>query len=112
MATKRSEESNAKLRFGYVSDYDKSRHMARVIFPELDNLVSGWLQIICEHSWRDYWKDGQEHKCICPEKAGVIVEHHDEYYLNSGEHVACLMQGNGTECGVILGCVYDDKVRP
>lgn len=40
MVTSRSEESSAKLRFGYVSDYDKSRHMARVIFPELDNLVS------------------------------------------------------------------------
>lgn len=112
MAISQSEEGYARLRFGYVSDYDKSRHMARVIFPELDNIVSGWLQVIAEHTNRDYMKDGKEHVCICHHSGGAIVKHHDEYYLETGEHVACLMNGSGTENGIIIGCIYDDKVRP
>lgn len=108
----RSEELKAVMRFGYVSDYDKSKHMARVIFPELDDLVSGWLQVLVEHSRRDFMKDGKEHKCICHHAGGAIVKHHDEYYLETGEHVVCLMQGSGTESGVILGCIYDERNRP
>ena len=112
MDTSRSEEGYSRLRFGYVSDYDASRHMARVIFPELDDLVSGWLPIIVEHSRRDFMKDGKEHYCQCHHNQGNIVEHHDELYLEVNEHVACLMQGSGTESGVILGCIYDEGNRP
>ena len=108
----RSEEGNAKLRFGIISDYDKSRNMARVIFPELDNLVSGWLPVISEHTRRDFFKDGKEHVCICHHSGGAIVKHHDELYLETGEHVACIMSGSGTESGVILGCIYDEGNRP
>ena len=104
-------EGYARLRYGYISDYDASRHMARVIFPELDNMVSGWLQIIVEHTKRDYMKDGKEHICKCHHYGGIGY-HHDEYYMAIGEQVACLMNGTGTENGVILGCIYDEVNRP
>ena len=109
MDIKRNEEYSARLRFGYVSDYDMIKHMARVTFPELDDLVSGWLPVIVEHTQRDYLLDGKEHVC---HYTGGLVKHHDDTYMKVGEHVACLMQGNGTESGVILGCFYDDKVMP
>ena len=107
----RSEEHNARMRFGHVTEYDKIKHRAKVKFPELDDLVSDWLQIVVEHSRRDFMKDGKEHVCHCHHYGG-IVKHHDECYLEIGEHVVCLMQGSGTESGVILGCVYDDKNLP
>lgn len=77
-------------RFGYVSDYDAKRHMARVIFPELDDVVSGWLQV------------------------GVmnVLKNHDEIHLDIGEHVFCILQGSGVESGVVLCSIYDDKNKP
>lgn len=86
----RSEEKSSGMRIGYVSDYDSKRHMARVIFPELDEMVSGWLQVIVPNSKRN----------------------HDEHHLDIGEHVVCMMQGSGTESGIVFGSVYDDKNIP
>ncbi len=82
-------ELNATLRFGHVTEYDEARHMARVNFPDM-GMVSHWLPVIVPNT----------------------LKNHDEFYLDSGEHVACLMQGQGTETGVILGSFYDDKNKP
>ena len=77
------------LRFGHVTEYDPLRHMARVHFPDLD-LTSYWLPILTHNT----------------------LKNHDETHLDIGEHVACMMSGDGAEMGVVLGAFYDDKNIP
>ena len=84
------DESCAHGRFGYVSAYDPKRHMARIQFPDKDNLVSAWLPVAVQNSKRN----------------------HDERHLDVGEHVYCNMMGNGLEAGVVICSVYDDKNKP
>ena len=83
-------ESGSIARFGYVSAYDAKKHMARVIFPDKDNLVSDWLPVVIPNS----------------------KENHDELHLDINEHVFCIMLGNGLEAGAVIGAVYDDKNKP
>ena len=83
-------EESTIIRYGYVSDYDAKRHMARVIFPDKENLVSNWLPLLIANS----------------------LKNHDEFHVDINEHVACLMSGNGIENGVILGAIYDDTNKP
>ena len=83
-------ENAAIGRFGYISDFDAKRMMARVAFPDKNNLVSDWLPVLILNAKLT----------------------RDEHYLDVGEHVYCLMQGNGLEAGVILGAVYDDANKP
>lgn len=73
-------------RFGYVSDYDSENHRARVIFPDMDNLVSGWLSVGVPNSKLN----------------------RDKIPLDINEHVFCLLTGNGIEEGVIICAIYDD----
>ena len=80
----------SELRTGYVSDYDAKRHMARVIFPDKGDLVSGWLPLCVRNS----------------------KNNHDEHHLDINEHVACLFSDNGLEEGIILSALYDDKNPP
>ena len=82
-------EFNATLRFGHVKEYDEARHMARVYFPDM-GLISHWLPVIVPNS----------------------IMNHDELHVDLEEHVACLMQGQGTEAGIIIGAFYDDKNKP
>ena len=77
---------DCNLRFGHVTEYDSSRHMARVNFPDL-GITSYWLPVIVSNS----------------------LKNHDETHLDAGEHVTCMMNG---EIGVILGAFYDDKNKP
>ena len=77
------------LRFGHVTEYDPSRHMARVNFPDL-GITSYWLPILTHNT----------------------LKNHDETHLDIGEHVACMMSGQGAEMGVVLGAFYDDKNTP
>lgn len=83
-------EANCTCRYGYVSDFDPDRMMARVRFPDMDNLISGWL-------------------CV-----GVMnsLKNRDEFALDIDEHVFCIMSGNGIEEGIILACIYDAKNKP
>lgn len=83
-------ENACELRTGYVSDYDAKRHMARVIFPDKGNLVSGWLPVTVRNS----------------------LKNHDEHHLDINEHVAVLMNGNGHEEGLVISALYDDKNPP
>ena len=83
-------ETGAHGRFGYVSDYDPKRHMARIHFPDKDNLVSAWIPVAIPNS----------------------LKNKDEIHLDIGEHVYCNMMGNGLEAGVVLCSVYDDKNKP
>ena len=80
---------DCSLRFGHVTEYDPSRHMARVNFPDL-GIVSYWLPVLVSNS----------------------LKNHDEVHVDIGEHVACMMSGDGAEMGVILGAFYDDKNKP
>ena len=70
-----------------VSD---KRHMARIEFPDKDNLVSAWLPVAVRNSKKN----------------------HDEHHFDIGEHVFCSMMGNGLESGVVLCAIYDDKNAP
>ncbi|MBQ9527605.1 MAG: phage baseplate assembly protein V [Fretibacterium sp.] len=83
-------EPGAVARFGYVSVYDPKRHMARVRFPDKGDVVSGWLPVTVPNTKRNK----------------------DERPLDVGEHVFCVMMGNGLEAGAILGAVYDDTNKP
>lgn len=78
------------VRFGTVSDYDAKRHMARIKFPDRDGIISGWLPVCVTNS----------------------TGNHDESHLDIDSHVFCLMQGNGTESGVVMGSIYDDANKP
>jgi len=83
-------EAGAVARFGYISNYDAERHRARVIFPDKDNLPSGWLPVVVPNS----------------------LKNHDELHLDINEHVLCLMLGNGIEAGAVIGAIYDNKNKP
>ena len=83
------EMHTTNLRFGHVTEYDPSRHMARVNFPDME-LVSYWLPVLVPNA----------------------LKNHDEHGLDVGEHVACLMSGIGAEMGVVLGAFYDDTNKP
>lgn len=82
-------EQNSTLRYGEITAYDPARHMARVNFPDL-GIISHWLPILTSNTQNT----------------------HFEHPLDSGEHVACIMAGTGTESGVILGAFHDDKNTP
>lgn len=83
-------ENSAIARFGYVSDYDATRHMARIIFPDKDNLPSNWLPVLVHNSLRNQ----------------------DNLHLDINEHVFCIMLGNGIETGIVVGAIYDDANKP
>ena len=83
-------EQGAIMRFGYVSDFDPKRYMARIIFPDKDNLVSDWLPVLVHNS--NFNKD--------------------ENPLAINEHVLCIMSGNGIESGAVLGSIYDNDNAP
>lgn len=83
-------EPGMQGRVGYVSAYDAKRHMARVMFPDKDNVVSDWLPVIVPNTKKNK----------------------DEYHLDIDEHVFCCMMGNGLEMGVVMGSIYDDTNKP
>ncbi|MBQ7577612.1 MAG: phage baseplate assembly protein V [Synergistaceae bacterium] len=85
-----NKEQGAQGRFGYVSDYDPARHMARIKFPDKGDLVSGWIPVSVSNSKKN----------------------RDEVHLDIGEHVYCNMMGNGLEMGVVLCSLYDDTNKP
>lgn len=84
------EATEGLLRFGHVQEYDASRHMARVIFPAMNGIISGWLPVLVSFT------NGNK----------------SESHLDIGSHVACIMAGEGAELGVILGTFYDDTNAP
>lgn len=79
-------ESASTARFGYVSAYDPARHMAKIRFPDKDDLISDWLPVAVRNS----------------------LKNHDEHHFDIDEHVFCVMQGNGIESGCVLCAIYDD----
>jgi phage baseplate assembly protein V len=83
-------ESSCTGRYGYVSAYDAKRHMARVRFPDKDNLVSAWLPVGIPNSKKNK----------------------DEFHLDADEHVFCVMQGNGLEAGTVICSIWDDRNKP
>jgi phage baseplate assembly protein V len=64
--------------------------MARVRFPDKDNLVSAWLPVGIPNSKKNK----------------------DEFHLDVNEHVFCIMQGNGLEAGTVICAIWDDKNKP
>ena len=64
--------------------------MARIKFPDRENLVSAWIPIAVNNSKKNK----------------------DEVHLDIGEHVCCLMNGNGIEHGIVIGAIWDDKNKP
>lgn len=90
LMTRSVTEKSGFLRFGYVSSYDPDNHTARVTFPAMNNVVSAPLPV-----------------CTSSSSGNRYVSH-----LAAGTHVACIMSGQGTESGVIIGTIYDDKNSP
>ena len=86
---KSENESSSTLRIGKVTEFDAEKLRARVNFPEL-GIISHWLPLLVMNT----------------------LKTKDTYYLDEGEHVACIMRGTGTEAGYILGAIYDDKNTP
>ena len=82
-------EFTAALRIGKVTQFDPNKMRARVNFPDM-NIISYWLPLLVMNT----------------------LKTKDEYFLDVGEHVICLMQGQGTETGFILGAIYDDNNLP
>lgn len=76
------------LKFGFISEVDISKGLARVKFSDAD-IVSSWLPIIVSVAKAD--------KISIP--------------LSINEQVSCLMDDN-CEYGVILGALYSEKVLP
>jgi phage baseplate assembly protein V len=64
--------------------------MARIKFPDKDNLVSAWIPVGISNSKKNK----------------------DEFHLDIDEHVFCVMLGNGLEHGIVLCSVWDDKNKP
>ena len=86
---KASNDFSCLALFGYVTEYDPQRHMAKVFFPD-KNIISSWLPVIIPNA----------------------IKNHDELHVDENEHVACLMLGNGLETGFIIGAIYDDTNKP
>ena len=89
-------EESASLRIGHVTEYDKELHRARVEFSDL-GIVSHLLPIVTRK--------------VLPLEGEGILRNDDVLPLSVGEHVVCLVRGNGAESGVILGCIFDEKNR-
>jgi len=74
------------VKVGNISDIFPEEGMARVTFPDRDNMTSGKLQILYR---------GQD------------------YYMPSvGDQCLCLFLGNGMEDGFILGTLYSINNKP
>lgn len=74
---------------GIVQEIDQAKCLARVIFPDKDNMVSGWLSVVQRNTYGHKSKE-------MPKK---------------GEQVSCLMDENLEE-GEILGGIYSDEDPP
>jgi phage-related baseplate assembly protein len=70
------------LKQGEVNDIDIANGKARVIFPDRDNKISGWLNIMVPFS----------------------ESHSDNYHLKVGQTVIVLSLPDMMEQGYILGC--------
>ena len=76
------------LRYGTISECDPSKGLARVFFEE-DMIVSDWLPIIMRGTLKNRYAS----------------------WLDTGEHVACMMDEN-CEDGVVLGAIYSEEDLP
>lgn len=83
-------EFASTLRIGKVTEFDPEKHAARVNFPDISGKISDWLPLMIP----------------------TCIKNKHEYYVDPGDHVICLMSGQGDEFGVILGTFYDDKNKP
>ena len=92
MAT--SNELSAVLRIGHVSEYNAELHAARVEFGGM-GITSHLLPVLTRK--------------VLPLPGESILRNDDVLPLTVGEHVACLMSGNGVEDGVVIGCLFDEK---
>lgn len=86
---KNNNESASALRFGHITEFNANLHAAKVSFPD-KGIVSNWLPVLT--------------------RSTSLFQ--DEAPLSAGEHVACVMAGNGYESGVILGAIFDQKNTP
>lgn len=77
------------LKFGIISELDAPKGLARVLFPDADNIVSNWLPVSVPLTLND--------------KISVPL------FVN--EHVWCVMDDN-LEYGVIGGAIYSTEDTP
>jgi len=74
---------------GIISNIDEKTARVRVKFPDLDNMLSGWIPVIYSFTSKD--------------KA---------YFIPSlNEQVACIMDEN-LEDGCVIGSLYSDQDKP
>jgi phage baseplate assembly protein V len=78
------------FRCGEVVETDPEKCMVRVIFPDIDEITSYWLQVIQQQTYDN-----------------------KHYYMpDTDELVACIFMGNGPIAGFVLGAVYNEKDTP
>jgi len=81
---------NDIFRIGIVAETDPEKCMARVKFPDIDELVSGWLQVIQQQT----------------------LENKHYYMPDIDELVACIFLGNGPITGFVIGAIYNKEDTP
>lgn len=80
------------LREGIVSDVDTEKHMAKVTFPDKDDVVSAWLAVLTPYASKN-----------------------KRYALpDVGEEVICLFKPNDNQSGTgfIIGSRFNEKNPP
>jgi len=78
------------FRLGEVVETDPENCLVRVKFPDTDELVSGWLQVVQQQTLKN-----------------------KHYYMPDIEElVVCVFLGNGPIAGFVLGAVYNDIDTP
>jgi len=81
---------NNVFRTGEVVETDPEKCMVRVKFPDYDELVSYWLQVVQQQTFDN-----------------------KHYYMPDLEElVLCIFLGNGPIAGFVLGAVYNEKDTP
>ena len=78
------------FRCGEVVETDPEKNMVRVLFKDIDEHTSYWLQVIQQQTYDN-----------------------KHYYMpDIDELVACIFMGNGPIAGFVLGAVYNEKDTP
>ena len=95
------------VRVGVVSSVDNNKKQARVIFPESDNLVSGWLYVIQRPG--DTTSSAGGHNHSCPDGTTSYNGGHSHtvssWMPKVKDRVLCLLMVGSETDGYILGAI-------
>ena len=93
------------VRVGVVSAVDTTKHLARVIFPESADMVSGWLYVIKSIPET---KSAGSHRHTSPDETNYAGGHKhdmDPWMPKVNDRVLCLLMVGTETDGYILGAI-------